>query len=764
MNPKTTIGLVIALAVAVLGVWWAQSSTAPPEAQATPAPKALFDPPVDDPIGLEIIQAGSTQPLQFVKDGENQWRMTAPVAGPADSFTLNADVERIKNLKYVEVHEPGGQDSPTTDLTSLDAPLRIFKLTGKDGKAHLLKVGRRQALSKRTYVQREGDDRIYLVEMDINAELNNGLAEYRGKRVTEFNHADAVRVEVSGDEQYTLVKTGGKWTLDAPIKARADNAKVSSLLTTLSNLSVAGFVEDAPQSLRPYGLQTPRLTLSVTTEKKTPKPPPEPPASAPAEPEFDVQTRTIGLAIGAQAEDKVFAKLAGPASSSVFEISDATTRQLIVPMIDVRDKAVVELAAARVQKIVASSPEGAVELTKSGGNWQITSGLAETGNAPAEFAAVDDLIKRFSDLKAIGFEWEPSPAHGFDRPRASVAFAVEGRLEPIKLTVGGQTPSGTSAYVRSDNDGSIAVVKAESVAELTVLPAAFLSRDLLAVPESEAKKIEVAAGDRKCAVERESITWEFVSPITARANVAAVNRILGDLSNLRGRKVLATSRDAAKFGLDRPTVELTLTSQSPPKPAATTQPASAPAEPEPPLPPVTHVLAVGRHGESVVAMLRGGRTICEVDPKVLDDLQAELHATELWAFEPSQMTGLELVAGSRIDFNKQGDDWKLTGEPSFQVDSAKITSSLEAINSLRAKRFVRYLGANLSEFGLDAPEIKVTARKQDGHTYTLMVSSKGPEGFDRYAAISDKPDSIFVISAEDAAEFKKKVADFQKHG
>ncbi|HVP13026.1 MAG TPA: DUF4340 domain-containing protein [Phycisphaerae bacterium] len=781
MNAKTTIALVIALAIAVAGIWWAQSSkTAAKRAPETAEPKQLLDPPLGELRGFEI-KTGA-EPAVVFEMRDNKWRIIAPIEWPADDAGVNNDATKIKSLTYVKTYPKGDPDRPTNEQTSLEAPLKIVKLTDKDGKSYVIKIGATQALSKRTYVQREGSDTIYLVDGDLAADLRKSLSDYRSKRIAEFNQADAVRVEVTGDRQYTLVKSDGRWTIDSPVKGRADVAKISSMLKALSGLSVQKFVDDAPKSMRPYGLDPPRLRVAVTTEIKTPKPATSQPASAPAAPEYDVTTRTIQIVLGGVAEKEVFSALASGGKPAVFTITEDSANQAVPPLDELRDKKVTNIQTNRVQQITVLSGGSSVRLTKADGNWQMTTLAAGETPVPAESAAVDDFLKALRELTATGFEATELPTFGFASPRATIELMLEGQLEPERLIVGGLTSSKTGAYVRNEREGFIAVVKVEAADAMIVRPTSFMSRQLLTFTNSMASKLVLGRGSETCEVAKEQGEWKFVLPIQGQAEVAAVNNIVTDLANLRGRQVVALAADAGKYGLDAQAVTARITVDMPPmrvkKP--TTQPAAQPTTTSPaematppatqpveefemvPQPPRVSTIFVARHEGKVYAMIEGGATICEVDAKVLDDLETELFDTRVIGLDATQARRLEIAGETSFAFEKSGKDWLLAGEPSFQTDATKITNVLTALKDLKTKRYVKYTGANLPEFGLDKPAIKVTFEMETGQVVTLSISSKGPQGTERYASTSAAPDRVFVITADDAAKFTKQVQDFRR--
>lgn len=761
MNSKTTIGLVAAVLVAVVGFWWATSSEkdAPPK-QTPNEPKPLFEPALADLVGFESnIRSQPTFEFEKVND---KWRMRAPLSGPAEHYIVNSDAQQVKDLKYVKAFAKDDPDRPSEESTSLNDPLRKVKLVDKNGKQAVVKIGERQKLSKRTYVQVEGDDRIYLVETDLLGRMKKRLADYRGKQPVEIAQNDAVRIEVEGQQAFTLVKSDGEWVIEAPIKARAAQAKAGTLVSGLANLRVQNFVEDEAANLRIYGLDKPQAVVAVTTETKTLKEPTSQGAEVegPVEPQFDVKLRTVRVAFGATVDEKVFARLPDEPQAVVFQVSAAVLKNLVPELAELRDKRVTPIATSAVNRIAVRQGDQAIELVKSEGKWRIEGASGSEGASEAEFAAVDDLLKAVRDLNAVGFEDQMSPAFGLSDPRVTIELTAEGKIGTVKLLIGGPTLSKTGVYVLNEGDGHISVVSSDSVDPLLISPHAFMSRDMLKVARIWARKIDLVRSDQSFTLELDAGAWHFVAPVKGVALSPAVETVFADLANLRGRRVVGLSADAASYGLDKPSMRVCITSEPPPEAESTSQPADAAATPTTSL--TVQTLLINKHtDDKVYAMVEGGGTICEIDGKVYDDLGVEFFDPKVVSVDPSQVRGLGYGGDEAFEFDKSGDAWKLNGEPSFPVNESKITEVLNTLRDLRAERFVQYNGAVLSEFGLGTPALEITLRDGEGVSTTVKIASTGSSDANRYAVVSAAADRVFLVAAAEVEKLTKSVADFR---
>ncbi len=758
MNPKTTLLMVLALLVALGGLYWAQSTEERDIAPQSDKPTKLFDVDADKVSGFEV-KPHDAPTSSFVKT-DDKWRMTAPMSGPAEQGVVSGDVRKIAGLEYVRKFDKGGPEYPEPAVTSLDKPRLVFKLTDDTGKARVLRVGQQQTLSRRTFVQPEGDEAVYLVEGDLNRELRRKTTAYRSKRISELNKMDVTRIELQGEENYTLVKEARGWTIESPLKARADTPTVNKILQTMESLTAIDFVDDAPASLKPYGLDEPSYTISVTSEKKTLRPPPPPPATQPEMPEFDTETKVVRVAFGGKAQSNVFAKIADEGSPAVFQVGEMVLKNAAPSLDTLREKRILTMVSNRAQRIKLSTPEGAADLVKQPGGWRFASTDTGVDGDAADAMAIDDLLKAARALQALGFETGEPQQYGLANPEIKLEVMIEGQVEPVELHVGDTTPSKTGVYVRNVREDFIAVVPAESVTPLRAKPTSFLSRELISFDVTQVTRVDIKRPDTPCTLEHSAGEWRFAAPIEGACEQQPVETLVNELSRLRGRSVAAKADRAAEFGLDNPAYRVDVTVRPPKPPPAADEGVEQASIPDPE--PVTYSLALGEHGGKAYAMRVPGFTICEIDAKVLNDLKAEFLEARLFSFEPSDATGLAVDAEADFQFTKKADDWVLSGEESFPTDAGKIREYLTELKNLRVHRYVAYQNADLDSLGLATPQTRITVAGQDGSEQSLSISSAGPQDGGSYASFSVHPDRAFVIKPDAVTKLRKQLTDFQR--
>lgn len=802
MNQKTPILLLVAVALVAVGVYFAQSSPEKRSTEENGGPKSLFDPkPAEaDIVRLEMARADKPT-MVFEKSGE-EWRIVEPIQAAADKSRVESEASRILNLLYVRAYAKDAADRPGEDTTRLGQPSWVVKLKDKNDKTLTVRIGGPVLMANETYVQIEGDDRIYKVRSNLNSDMRGVLDDFRDKRLADFSVADIVRLSMSGMRTATLSKAEGRWTVEAPIRARADIGEVNNLMSAITNARVTRFVEEGAKNLRGYGLEPPRLTLTLEAEIRKVRPTP-PEATQPAKPEYDITHRTREIRFGAEVEGKVYGMFGGEGTPVVFQIPESTLTSLAPDLTKLRDKKVVSADPLRATKVRVQGPAGAALLEKQEGQWVIVEPVFEglSGQNKAEFAAVDDLLKGVRDLKATAFAdpgIEVAEDHGFGGNATTIELWTPDAVESALLTIGGPTRGGTGVYVRNDREQFIAVVKSDAVTALSPTPLAFVDRKLLQFDRGLANRIEIETEGTSRAVSKIGETWMMTEPVTAPSETKAVTDLLADLASLDARTIVGSRDDLANFGLDQPIVRCSVTIQPPPKPMpaatqpaatqpadkggtngespATTQPAGTsvadaaagetpPAAEEAAEPPVVHRLIATRHAGKSYVFVEGGSKIGEVDDQIFRDLTAELHERRVAKFDTSQIASVELRYPDRIlVFEKSGNDWLLEGEPGFRGDAGKLRQIADGVRDLQTTKFVNYQATDPAAYKLDAPAIAVTIRPEEGLPVELRISSEGPPNDEeqrRYATIVGT-NKVFLVYGSDAAKFDKQIKDMER--
>lgn len=552
MNTKTT--LILAVVALVVGgyVFWDLVGAEEAKKTEEVAARQLFDP---KPAGIDRVQLVSDDGTFTFRKEDNDWRMVEPIDAGANTFEVNAIVDKAADVKWSRAYDKDAKDRPSPAVSGLEKPSATVRLYKGDKLEAELLVGKRLPTGKGTYVARGSDGKVYEAQTDLTSAFDKRLEALRDKRVLKFELKDVRRVKVEGLKTFELAKAGEDWIVEAPGRSRADKDRSERVIRPLTNLNVQEWKDDKPSNLRIYGLDRPRLRVAVETTRQVPAKfkPGDAGATRPADTQPSTEEKTLVLLVGGAAdESNYFAKLEN--SPAVFTLPQYTVNELSPQLSELRDKALTKIdSPSNVTRIEAQIEDGSYALTRSDKDeWTLASG------ATADGSAVDELLRTIQNMRAADFAdpTDPLAQFNWDKPRAKVTLTRKGELAPVTLLVGPNSASGKMVYVRNAAEEVVAVVREEEAAQLLSPPAAYQDRSVMRFQQDRANKIEVTRKEGpKVLLEKAGTQWSLAQPVQAKADADAVRNILQDLSSLRAKRVVDAGKKE-KYGLDAPEVQL----------------------------------------------------------------------------------------------------------------------------------------------------------------------------------------------------------------
>src|SRR5580704_15856018 len=84
----------------------------------------------------------------------------------------------------------------------------------------------------------------------------------------DSKHISGIDLRYADSELKLVRNPNHTWTIVKPIKADSDQGAVDGLTETIANAQLTRTIEEKPDSLKPFGLDKPAVTLTVTTDDK----------------------------------------------------------------------------------------------------------------------------------------------------------------------------------------------------------------------------------------------------------------------------------------------------------------------------------------------------------------------------------------------------------------------------------------------------------------------------------------------------------------
>lgn len=227
-----------------------------------------FEP--DDVRGLRLARAGESA-IELEREG-GHWRLTSPLARPADDGAVDGILSRVRNAEASEIiHEhPSDQDLAGCGLKGGEALVDATFWLGEDRAEKHLQVGREQAKGDH-FARDTSHPQVFVIDSTVVRQLLQPVSELRDKHPFRVQAEQVDRVELRRGDQTVFSAqrdTAGEWSLLEAEGLQPKGWRLNSLITDLNSLEAKAFVVDSSSmsglALGPYGLDAPRFAILVT--------------------------------------------------------------------------------------------------------------------------------------------------------------------------------------------------------------------------------------------------------------------------------------------------------------------------------------------------------------------------------------------------------------------------------------------------------------------------------------------------------------------
>ena len=406
---STLVLLVVALGLGAY-IYFIESERPP---GGTPEPlETVFDFESDDISRLAVTAESDDRTV--LEKTDNRWRLVEPLAGAVDVTEVVALASSLATLEMQRVvAEPEeAQDLTAFGLAEPRIEVGVTTTTGTDAR---LLIGEQTPTGGDLYATIAGSNRVFLISGYLDGTFNRTTFDLRDKTILDITRDQVNSLEITGaDSAIRLRQEDNRWSLVSPIEAKADAGVTGGLVGRLSTGQMAAIETERTDELEPYGLDTPRLTVTVGLGSS-------------------VATLLIGDTTPA---GTVYARDA--ARDLVFTVNESLVTELEQGVDEYRRKdlfafrpfnaTVLELdrdGERRVFEKVEATADGEADM------WRRTG--PDAGDV--ETSAMDDLLAKLSNLRAESFV-ASRDGTGLDPPTSTILVTFDEDSEQERVVVG----------------------------------------------------------------------------------------------------------------------------------------------------------------------------------------------------------------------------------------------------------------------------------------------------------------------------------------
>ena len=214
----------------------------------------------DDIKSFELINNLKTETVSCERSGASDWGMLKPRAYEIEKSEVEAVVTNLASLSLDrKIEKPGALKD-----YGLEKPAYAAVFVLKNGKKHTLFIGDKNPTGTFYYLKDKDINDIFLGYSFSLEPLLKGVKDLRKKSFFDIDTGMVNRVDVKFEnKEYSLLKGEDKNWLISPYTFKGSKDEVEKLLTSLKKIKATDIIEDEAKDLKKYGLDRPRLLVTV---------------------------------------------------------------------------------------------------------------------------------------------------------------------------------------------------------------------------------------------------------------------------------------------------------------------------------------------------------------------------------------------------------------------------------------------------------------------------------------------------------------------
>lgn len=444
MIKKSTLIVLVCAVILVGGLYFYQQHQAKENItpKETLRPAFAFQP--DDVTSLTLSHPAQKKEvtIQFEKKG-GSWQIVQPVQTAADQSTVQGIVDQIAESR-VEQTEPGSADR--RKVYGLDPSQTTIEMQLKNGAKHTLLLGDKDFTGDSVYALADASQSVSLLPISLSTSTSKSLDDLRDRSVLNIPSSDVTSFAIknpSGEFAADLNKD--QWKFTKPEDAPADKSAIDMLVSAVTSGKMTTVVSEKPENPSKYGLTTPAIAFTVTTNKGA----------------------KSTLVVGKKEGQEYYARdLSRP---MVFRINDDLYKKLTEKFGDLRDKKVMHFDAEDIGQVQIENKNGTISLARkkdSQDEWAIQSPDNLKGKSAASWKFLDPI----SNLQADEVIDHPPVSLESQVAKPEIKATLT-KKNGATLTLKISKASGDFVYARSSDSSVLYKLKKGSVDDLNFKPA-----------------------------------------------------------------------------------------------------------------------------------------------------------------------------------------------------------------------------------------------------------------------------------------------------
>jgi hypothetical protein len=444
MNKKTLGALGAFLVLAIVALVVLRQPEKGERASDHPRPIPALNP--TEITSLEVTKNGA---LTAIKNEGGTYKVTAPVAYPADSGAAKTAFESLGKMDVTDLVTQQPEKQAEFEVDDKSGVHLVVKHDAKVLADFIVGKG----VGAGTMVRLAGSNDIWRASGITKFTFDKGPSDWRDKGIINFLSADAEKLDVAAKDgaKISLKKTGtkqgtdDKWdVVSSTVKIdKLDNSVATGMVQALSAWKANDFADGITPAAA--GLEPPALTVTVGLKGGK---------------------SVVALVGGKKGEEDFYVKKAD--APQIFLVKKYGAEKVNKGPVEFRDKTLCDLASDDVTEIAVSAGDRSYALLKSGSDWKAT----KPAKLELDPAKATPIAGAFKELKGTAFAEDQSlKDNGLAKPKLiTVKAKGKGAAAGCLIRVGDETKDKVSYFVATGKGTDVFLAPKWSLDRILVKP------------------------------------------------------------------------------------------------------------------------------------------------------------------------------------------------------------------------------------------------------------------------------------------------------
>ncbi len=476
---------------------------------------------------VEFSLTGKGEHIALKREALHNWKLTLPFSASGDSTEAEAFISEIASLKKTRTVEEHPKD---LSIYGLSSPFLKIHFKFENKKEETLLIGNESPLGGHLYFKR-GSQSAVMMAASSQSSFEKSIYSFRDKTLLNFNTSSIQHIQILREKNpLELKKTGEVWRISGDIRAQGDKDAIMNFLQAIQFSRVTEFVDEAPESMEPYGLNPPKLKLVL---------------------DFDDGSQTLSL--GNLKEGKgYFGRIND--SKNIILVGTRIFEVLSQKTVDFLDKTLFEFEEKEILQLSLQSKSETIRVIRDkNDSWNIQSPI----KTAADLSTVNSLLfdlKEAQITKYIKISMDTPESFGLDNPQKSFSLKIK-NSKNWTLQLGNQSADGQQIFAQWTGQQTVFSISKEVVDKLFRSLHDLRNKKILRFESAEVNKVLIQTPENLFELRKNGPQWSLEKPEKIKTDHIG-NDLVWTLKGLEFSSIITPPLPANLSGLDSPSFTL----------------------------------------------------------------------------------------------------------------------------------------------------------------------------------------------------------------